>query len=93
MKKILALVAVLILALAIGAWAMELGNGITYTDDNAVLTKAPDQDRSVEGMSAGGLREEKLVENGITYFEKAAPVSHETAEAPAPVISNGITAF
>lgn len=93
MKKILALVAVFILALAVGAWAAELGNGITYSDDNAVLTKAPDKDMSVEGMSAGGLREEKPLENGITSFGTPAPVSHITAEAPAPEVSNGITVF
>jgi hypothetical protein len=91
MKKILTLGAVLVLVLAIGAWGMELGNGITYTDDSPILTQAKDQDRSVEGMSAGGLREEKLVDNGITYFEQVAPVVHEAA--PARTIENGVTVF
>jgi hypothetical protein len=100
MKKILALVAVFIFASAVGAWAMDLGNGITATnvsrDDGTILmAKGPSvgEASSVEGMSAGGLRVDKPVENGITYFSTVAPASHETAEAPAPDVSNGITAF
>jgi len=91
MKKILALAALFIFALAIAAWGMELGNGITYTDDRPVLTKA-EEEHAVEGMSAGGIREENPLSNGVTYFEKAAPALHEVA-APAPEVSNGITSF
>ncbi len=94
MKKIVVFVVVLVLALAIGAWAKELGNGITYTDERPMASQpAPgaEPDQYVEGSSAGGLRPEKTVYNGITHFTEPMPATQETE--PAAVIYNGITKF
>ncbi len=95
MKKILLLAALFVLVLTVGAWGMtNLGNGITYTDEPVITSAEPSAglDKSVEGMSAGGIRpEEKPLWNGVTYFEKAQPVTHEAA--PEREVYNGITVF
>ncbi len=94
MKKIAVLVSVMVFALTFGASAMEIGNGISLTgvsaDDGAILSPvAHAEDMYVEGSSAGGLRPDKEVWNGITVIEPAAPAGYGKDLE----VSNGITAF
>ncbi len=96
MKRALIFVALLVLALVGVAWADDLGNGISvtnvnYENESIIALPAVAEARSVEGAAPGGLRPEKELANGITYFEMRAPSVHETTSPEIP--HNGITVF
>ncbi|HUJ18315.1 MAG TPA: hypothetical protein VL197_10025 [Nitrospirota bacterium] len=66
--------------------------GVVALDDAAILPMQAhvDSDMYLEGSAAGGLREEKPLSNGVTYFEMTRPAGDEH---PGKFIDNGITAF
>jgi len=104
MKTITALLSLVVLAvLFVPALAPAEDNGITLfaigpvaLDDSAILPAAPVGERwagnSMEGASAGGLRSDEAVYNGITDFGSKLPASTYDS-GPAMDVHNGITAF
>ncbi len=102
MKTTLALLSLAVFAVVLAPTvAPAAENGITLfaigpvaLDNGAVAVASSDvwEGSSMEGTSAGGLREDRVVYNGITDFGSKLPAG-TYEEGPGMDIHNGITLF
>jgi len=103
MKTIMIVLALMALLLTAGVVSAavpekELGNGITAfkpvsNDDGSILVSSSAAGIDVmAGSAAGGLRPDKKLYNGITYFDAKAP-GDSYSKWTGRHIANGITLF